>query len=77
MFWKALGWGSVGTVCRGSRSSAVNSVAYDYGGNDNVIGTIAHEMGKFIFSISFFLVALNSKRQSIYPMNDSQVTISV
>jgi len=42
---RTLGWGSVGEVCRGSRSSAISSVVPSMGGNSFAVGTIAHELG--------------------------------
>ena len=44
----ALGWGNIGVVCRGSSSVSVNSVVESFGGNENAIGTIAHELGMAI-----------------------------
>jgi len=42
---RTLGWGNIGVVCRGSSSVSANSVVESFGGNENAIGTIAHELG--------------------------------
>jgi len=42
---RTLGWGNIGTVCRGSGSVSTNSVVPSFGGNDAAVGTIAHELG--------------------------------
>jgi len=42
---RTLGWGNIGVVCRGSGSVSTNSVVESFGGNENAIGTIAHELG--------------------------------
>merc|ERR1719333_281674 len=42
---RTLGWGNIGVVCKGSSSVSTNSVVEEFGGNDNAVGTIAHELG--------------------------------
>lgn len=42
---RTLGWGNIGVVCSGPYSVSFNSVVEDFGGNENAIGTIAHELG--------------------------------
>jgi len=42
---RTLGWGNIGVVCKGSSSVSTNSVVEEFGGNENAVGTIAHELG--------------------------------
>jgi len=42
---RTLGWGGIGTMCKGSSSVSVDSFAEDFGGNENLVGTVAHELG--------------------------------
>ena len=44
---RTLGWGNIGVVCKGSSSVSTNSVVEEFGGNENAVGTIAHELGMF------------------------------
>ena len=41
----ALGWGNIGVVCKGSSAVSVTSVVESFGGNENAVRTIAHELG--------------------------------
>lgn len=51
---RTLGWGNIGVVCKGSSSVSTNSVVEEFGGNDNAVGTIAHELGMWCSGGSIF-----------------------
>lgn len=42
---RTLGWGNIGVICKGSSSVSAVSVVESFGGNENAVGSMAHEMG--------------------------------